>query len=60
MPFGIFVIVSQAVFRCIGVTDQQAGYLYSMQGLVIILGTIAVGWVGDKFSRSETLCYCLQ
>ncbi|MFD0966340.1 MFS transporter [Seminibacterium arietis] len=34
----------------LGVTDQQAGYLYSMQGLVIILGTIAVGWVGDRFS----------
>ena len=30
----------------LGVTDQQAGYLYSMQGLVIILGTIALGWVG--------------
>lgn len=34
----------------LGVTDQQAGYLYSMQGLVIILGTIALGWVGDRFS----------
>lgn len=34
----------------LGVTDQQAGYLYSMQGLVILLGTIALGWVGDRFS----------
>ena len=34
----------------LGVTDQEAGYLYSMQGLVIILGTIALGWVGDRFS----------
>ena len=34
----------------LGVTDQQAGYLYSMQGLVIILGTIALGWVGDRLS----------
>lgn len=34
----------------LGVTDQQAGYLYSMQGLVIILGTVALGWVGDRFS----------
>ena len=34
----------------LGVTDQQAGYLYSMQGLVIILGSIALGWVGDRFS----------
>lgn len=34
----------------LGVTDQQAGYLYSMQGLVIILGTIALGWIGDRFS----------
>jgi nitrate/nitrite transporter NarK len=32
-----------------GVTDAQAGTLYSMQGLVIILGTIALGWVGDRF-----------
>ena len=28
----------------LGVTDQEAGYLYSMQGLVILLGTIALGW----------------
>ena len=34
----------------LGVTDQEAGYLYSMQGLVILLGTIALGWVGDRFS----------
>lgn len=34
----------------LGVTDQQASYLYSMQGLVIILGTVALGWVGDRFS----------
>lgn len=34
----------------LGVTDAQAGQLYSMQGLVIILGTIALGWVGDRFS----------
>ena len=34
----------------LGVTDQQAGFLYSMQGLVILLGTIALGWVGDRFS----------
>lgn len=33
-----------------GVTDAQAGRLYSMQGLVIILGTIALGWIGDRFS----------
>lgn len=33
-----------------GVTDAQAGSLYSMQGLVIILGTIALGWIGDRFS----------
>ncbi len=33
-----------------GVTDAQAGQLYSMQGLVILLGTIALGWVGDRFS----------
>ena len=33
-----------------GVTDAQAGRLYSMQGLVIILGTILLGWVGDRFS----------
>lgn len=33
-----------------GVTDQQAAGLYSMQGLVIILGTIALGWIGDRFS----------
>ncbi|WP_128774409.1 MFS transporter [Actinomyces oricola] len=33
-----------------GVTDAQAGKLYSMQGLVIILGTILLGWVGDRFS----------
>lgn len=36
--------------HALGVTDAQAGVLYSMQGLVIILGTIAVGWVGDRFS----------
>ena len=34
----------------LGVTDQEAGYLYSMQGLVILVGTIALGWVGDRFS----------
>lgn len=34
----------------LGVTDAQAGMLYSMQGLVILLGTIAFGWVGDRFS----------
>ncbi|MDA3979199.1 hypothetical protein [Gallibacterium sp. AGMB14963] len=34
----------------LGVTDAQAGQLYSMQGLVIIVGTIALGWVGDRFS----------
>ena len=39
----------------LGVTDQQAGYLYSMQGLVIILGTIALGWVGDRISLFLTL-----
>lgn len=33
-----------------GVSDAQAGQLYSMQGLVIILGTILLGWVGDRFS----------
>ncbi|NMW64050.1 MFS transporter [Mobiluncus mulieris] len=33
-----------------GVTDAQAGNLYSMQGLVILLGTIALGWIGDRFS----------
>ncbi|QQM66626.1 MFS transporter [Actinomyces weissii] len=33
-----------------GVTDAQAGRLYSMQGLVIILGTILLGWIGDRFS----------
>ena len=33
-----------------GVTDAQAGNLYSMQGLVIILGTIALGWIGDRFA----------
>ncbi|MBE6475453.1 MAG: MFS transporter [Actinomyces succiniciruminis] len=33
-----------------GVTDAQAGQLYSMQGLVIILGTILLGWIGDRFS----------
>ncbi len=32
-----------------GVSDGQAGSLYSMQGLVIILGTIALGWIGDRF-----------
>ena len=32
-----------------GVTDAQAGRLYSMQGLVIILGTILLGWIGDRF-----------
>jgi len=32
-----------------GVTDAEAGLLYSMQGLVIILGTIALGWIGDRF-----------
>lgn len=34
----------------LGVTDSQAGYLYSMQGLVILLATIALGWLGDRFS----------
>ena len=34
----------------LGVTDQEAGYLYSMQGLVILVGTIALGWIGDRFS----------
>ncbi|MDO5746121.1 MAG: MFS transporter [Actinomycetaceae bacterium] len=33
-----------------GVTDAQAGTLYSMQGLVILLGTVALGWIGDRFS----------
>lgn len=33
----------------LGVTDAQAGKLYSMQGVVIILGTIALGWIGDRF-----------
>ncbi|RRC96106.1 MFS transporter [Schaalia canis] len=33
-----------------GVTDAQAGQLYAMQGLVILLGTIALGWIGDRFS----------
>ncbi|MDR1432631.1 MAG: MFS transporter [Propionibacteriaceae bacterium] len=33
----------------LGVTDAEAGTLYSMQGLVIILGTIALGWIGDRF-----------
>ncbi|SDU78279.1 Nitrate/nitrite transporter NarK [Arcanobacterium phocae] len=33
----------------LGVTDAQAGQLYSMQGLVIILGTVALGWIGDRF-----------
>ena len=33
----------------LGVIDQQAGYLYSMQSLVISLGTIALGWVGVRF-----------
>lgn len=32
-----------------GITDAQAGQLYSMQGLVILLGTLALGWVGDRF-----------
>lgn len=32
-----------------GVTDAEAGQLYSMQGVVIILGTIALGWIGDRF-----------
>lgn len=32
-----------------GVTDAEAGQLYSMQGIVIILGTIALGWIGDRF-----------
>ena len=33
-----------------GVSDAQAGQLYAMQGLVILLGTIALGWIGDRFS----------
>lgn len=32
-----------------GISDSQAGKLYSMQGLVILLGTLALGWVGDRF-----------
>ncbi|EPL9568306.1 MFS transporter [Providencia rettgeri] len=32
-----------------GISDAQAGQLYSMQGLVILLGTLALGWVGDRF-----------
>ena len=36
--------------NAMGVTDAQAGNLYSMQGLVIILGTIALGWIGDRFA----------
>lgn len=33
----------------LGVNDGQAGQLYAMQGLVIILGTVALGWIGDRF-----------
>ncbi|MDV5224884.1 MFS transporter [Providencia rettgeri] len=32
-----------------GISDAQAGQLYSMQGLVILLGTIGLGWIGDRF-----------
>lgn len=32
-----------------GITDAEAGQLYSMQGLVILLGTVGLGWIGDRF-----------
>lgn len=40
-----------------GVTDAQAGRLYSMQGLVIILGTIALGWLGDRFTVRSIMVF---
>lgn len=42
--------VPQGFPAALGVSDAQAGQLYSMQGLVIILGTVALGWIGDRFS----------
>jgi len=32
-----------------GISDAEAGQLYSMQGLVILLGTVGLGWIGDRF-----------
>lgn len=40
-----------------GITDSQAGQLYAMQGLVILLGTLLLGWVGDRFSIRNIMLF---
>lgn len=40
-----------------GISDAQAGQLYSMQGLVILIGTVALGWLGDRFKVRNIMLF---